>query len=176
MLNQLHQQGVNLILLRCTGFNHVDLQAADQLGLSVMRVATYSPHAVTEFTVRMILNLNRKIHRAHNRVHEGNFLLDGLLGFDLFGKTVGVIGTGAVGVPPVCGRSWRCRGSRQHSRTRRSSCGAPVLMLGARAWGRPLCSAITASIISRRSLDSRAAWLVRAGTTVNTTRMRSAMA
>jgi len=97
VLEKLHQQGVQLILLRCTGFNHVDLQEVERLGLTVMRVADYSPHSVAEFAVGIILNLNRKIHRAYNRVHEGNFLLDGLLGFDLYGKTVGVVGTGKIG-------------------------------------------------------------------------------
>lgn len=85
------------IALRCTGFNNVDLAAADRLGLDVRRVARYSPHAVAEFAVGLMLALNRKIHRAYNRVREGNFLLDGLLGFDLHGKTVGVVGAGQIG-------------------------------------------------------------------------------
>ncbi|ODS24500.1 hydroxyacid dehydrogenase [Candidatus Endobugula sertula] len=97
VLQHLKNHGVKLVLLRCTGFNNVDLRAAQELGLRVMRVVSYSPHSVAEFTVGMILNLNRKIHRAYNRVREGNFLLDGLLGFDLFGKTVGIIGTGKIG-------------------------------------------------------------------------------
>lgn len=89
--------GTRLIALRCTGFNNVDLAAADRLGLDVRRVARYSPYAVAEFAVGLMLALNRKIHRAYNRVRESNFLLDGLLGFDLHGKTVGVVGAGQIG-------------------------------------------------------------------------------
>jgi D-lactate dehydrogenase len=89
--------GVRLIVLRSAGFNHVDLEAARSLGLVVARVPAYSPHAVAEHTLALILTLNRKIHRAYNRVREGNFALDGLLGFDLNGKTAGIVGTGQIG-------------------------------------------------------------------------------
>ncbi len=89
--------GVRLIALRCAGYNHVDLRAAEQLGLTVVRVPAYSPHAVAEHTVALILTLNRKTHRAYNRVREGNFALENLMGFDLYGKTVGVVGTGKIG-------------------------------------------------------------------------------
>jgi D-lactate dehydrogenase len=89
--------GVRLVALRCAGFNNVDLKAAEAAGLAVGRVPAYSPHAVAEHTVALILTLNRKIHRAYNRVREGNFALDGLLGFDLHGKTVGIVGTGLIG-------------------------------------------------------------------------------
>jgi D-lactate dehydrogenase len=89
--------GVRLIALRSAGYNHVDLEAAAQLGISVVRVPEYSPHAVAEHAVALVLALDRKIHRAHARVREGNFSLDGLLGFDLYGKTVGLIGTGRIG-------------------------------------------------------------------------------
>ena len=89
--------GTRLVALRCAGFNNVDLAAAADLGIPVVRVPAYSPHAVAEFTVGLILTLNRQIHRAYNRTRENNFALDGLLGFDLFGKTVGVIGTGKIG-------------------------------------------------------------------------------
>jgi D-lactate dehydrogenase len=89
--------GTRLIALRCAGFNQVDLAAAERLGLPVVRVPAYSPHAVAEHTVGMILTLNRKFHKAYNRVREGNFALDGLLGFDLNGRKVGVIGTGKIG-------------------------------------------------------------------------------
>ncbi len=89
--------GTKLIALRCAGYNQVDLGAADRLGLTVVRVPAYSPHAVAEHTVAMMLSLNRQIYRAHMRVREGNFSLDGLLGFDMAGKTVGVIGTGQIG-------------------------------------------------------------------------------
>lgn len=97
VLETLHAGGTRLIALRSAGFNHVDLEAADALGLTVARVPAYSPHAVAEHAVAMVLSLNRKVYRAHNRVREGNFALDGLLGFDLHGKTVGVVGTGKIG-------------------------------------------------------------------------------
>lgn len=97
VLGALHAGGTRLLALRSAGFNHVDLEAADRLGLTVLRVPAYSPHAVAEHTVALILTLNRKIHRAFNRVREQNFSLDGLMGFDLFGKTVGVVGTGKIG-------------------------------------------------------------------------------
>lgn len=93
----LHGEGVRLIALRSAGYNHVDLDAAAELGMPVVRVPEYSPHAVAEHAVALVLTLDRKIHRAHARVREGNFSLDGLLGFDLHGKTVGVIGTGRIG-------------------------------------------------------------------------------
>ena len=89
--------GTRLIALRSAGFNNVDLAAAAELGLRVVRVPAYSPHAVAEHTVALILALNRKIHRAYQRVRDGNFSLDGLLGFDLNGRAVGVIGTGIIG-------------------------------------------------------------------------------
>jgi D-lactate dehydrogenase len=97
VLAQLAATGVKLVLLRCAGFNQVDLKAAAAMGLVVARVPEYSPHAVAEHTLALLLTLVRKTHRAHNRVREGNFDLDGLLGFDLHGKTVGVIGTGRIG-------------------------------------------------------------------------------
>jgi D-lactate dehydrogenase len=89
--------GVKLIALRCAGFNNVDLAAAARLKLGVVRVPAYSPYAVAEHAVALILALNRKVHRAYNRVREGNFALEGLLGFDLRGRTVGVVGTGRIG-------------------------------------------------------------------------------
>lgn len=88
---------IHLIALRCAGFNNVDLVAARELGIRVVRVPAYSPHAVAEHTVALLLALNRKIHRAFNRVRELNFSLGGLVGFDLFGKTVGIVGTGKIG-------------------------------------------------------------------------------
>ena len=97
VLTALASAGVRLIALRSAGFNHVDVAAADRLGLTVVRVPAYSPHAVAEHAVALILTLNRKIHRAHARVREGNFSLQGLMGFDLHGKTVGIVGTGAIG-------------------------------------------------------------------------------
>lgn len=97
VLEILANGGTRLVVLRSAGFNHVDLHAAERLGMSVGRVPAYSPHAVAEHTVALILTLNRKTHRAHNRVREGNFSLQGLLGFDLAGKDVGIIGTGAIG-------------------------------------------------------------------------------
>jgi len=79
------------------GFNNVDLEAAKELGIAITRVPSYSPHAVAEHTIALILALNCKIHRAHSRVREMNFSLSGLVGFDLFGKTAGVLGTGKIG-------------------------------------------------------------------------------
>jgi len=89
--------GVGLVALRCAGFNNVDLTAAKELGLIVTRVPSYSPHAVAEHAIALILALNRKIHRAFNRVRELNFSLNGLVGFDLYGKTAGIVGTGKTG-------------------------------------------------------------------------------
>ena len=89
--------GVKLLALRCAGYNNVDVPAARALGLAVVRVPAYSPHAVAEHAVALLLTLNRKIHRAYNRVREHNFSLSGLVGFDLHGKTVGVVGTGKIG-------------------------------------------------------------------------------
>ncbi|MCA1492052.1 2-hydroxyacid dehydrogenase [Sinorhizobium alkalisoli] len=97
VLQELAKRGVKLVALRCAGFNNVDLEAACNLGIRVARVPAYSPYAVAEHTATLILALNRKIHRAYNRVREGNFALDGLLGFDLQGKTVGIVGTGKIG-------------------------------------------------------------------------------
>jgi D-lactate dehydrogenase len=102
VLLTLAQQGVRLIAMRCAGFNNVDLRAADQLGLTVTRVPAYSPHAVAEHTVALILALSRHLHKAYNRVREGNFALDGLLGAELYQQTVGIIGTGKIGT--VVGR------------------------------------------------------------------------
>ncbi len=89
--------GVKLIGLRCAGFNNVDLAAAKEHGIPVVRVPAYSPHAVAEHTVALLLTLNRKIHRSYNRVRDLNFSLGGLVGFDLHGKTVGIVGTGRIG-------------------------------------------------------------------------------
>ena len=96
-LQTLHAGGTRLIALRSAGYNHVDLRAAAELGFTIVRVPAYSPHAVAEHAVALILALNRRIHRAYNRVREGNFSLVGLMGFDLNGKTVGVVGTGKIG-------------------------------------------------------------------------------
>lgn len=97
VLNTLAEGGTRLIALRCAGFNNVDFAAVDDLNMTVVRVPAYSPHAVAEHTLGLMLALNRRIHRAYNRVRENNFALDGLLGFDLNGKTVGIIGTGQIG-------------------------------------------------------------------------------
>lgn len=96
-LEALAREGVGHVALRCTGFNNVDLAAAKELGLTVTRVPIYSPYAVAEHAVALLLALNRKIHRAFNRVREMNFSLNGLAGFDLHGKTAGIIGTGKIG-------------------------------------------------------------------------------
>lgn len=96
-IQELAKQGISIIALRCAGFNNVDLEAAEKHSMCVVRVPAYSPHAVAEHTVALILTLNRKTHKAFNRVRESNFSLEKLTGFDLFGKTVGVIGTGNIG-------------------------------------------------------------------------------
>ncbi|HYE31139.1 MAG TPA: 2-hydroxyacid dehydrogenase [Methylomirabilota bacterium] len=96
-LERLKEAGVKLIALRCAGFNNVDLAAAKELGLNVIRVPSYSPHGVAEHAVALLLSLNRKIHRAYNRVREHNFSLTGLVGFDVYKKTVGIVGTGKIG-------------------------------------------------------------------------------
>jgi D-lactate dehydrogenase len=96
-LEILKEGGIKHIALRCAGFNNVDLAAAKQLGIHVTRVPTYSPHAVAEHSVALLLALNRKIHQAHIRVREHDFSLDGLMGFDIYGKTVGIVGAGKIG-------------------------------------------------------------------------------
>jgi D-lactate dehydrogenase len=97
LITKLAANDVKLIALRCAGFNNVDVEAAAKHGIKVVRVPAYSPYAVAEHTLAMILTLNRKTHRAFNRVRESNFSLNGLIGFDVHGKTVGVIGTGRIG-------------------------------------------------------------------------------
>jgi len=97
VIQQLAGHGVKLIALRCAGFNNVDLKAAKENNIKVVRVPAYSPHAVAEHALAMIMTLNRKTHKAYNRIREQNFSLSGLLGVDLNGKTVGVIGTGNIG-------------------------------------------------------------------------------
>jgi D-lactate dehydrogenase len=96
-LHALAEIGVRHVALRSAGFNHVDLATAAQLGIDVVRVPAYSPNAVAEHTIALILAINRHIPRANNRVRDGNFSLDGLVGFDLKDKTVGVVGTGKIG-------------------------------------------------------------------------------
>jgi D-lactate dehydrogenase len=97
LVEKLKELGIGLIALRAAGYNNVDLSACKDSGITVMRVPEYSPHAVAEFAVALLMTLNRKIHKAYNRVHELNFSLEGLVGFDLAGKTVGVVGTGKIG-------------------------------------------------------------------------------
>jgi len=97
VLATLHRSGTRLVALRCTGFNNVDLPAAARLGIQVVRVVDYSPYSVAEHAVALLLATNRKIHRAYNRTRDSNFALDGLMGFDLHGRTVAVVGTGKIG-------------------------------------------------------------------------------
>jgi D-lactate dehydrogenase len=97
VLDILANGGTRLVTLRSTGFNNVDLEAAARAGITVMRVGHYSPYSVAEFAVCLIQALNRKIHKAYSRAREDYFLLDGLLGFDMHGKTVGIVGTGKIG-------------------------------------------------------------------------------
>ncbi len=97
VLDELARLGVRYIALRSAGYNHVHLPTARRHGIQIARVPAYSPYAVAEHSIALMLTLNRKIHRAHNRVREMNFSLDGLTGFDMHGKTVGIIGTGKIG-------------------------------------------------------------------------------
>lgn len=96
-LSILAENNIRLIALRCAGFNNVDLEAASELGIKILRVPAYSPHAVAEHAVALILTLNRKTHKAYNRVRDNNFSLERLSGFDVYGKKVGIIGTGNIG-------------------------------------------------------------------------------
>ncbi len=98
VLTALQQLGIFTVVLRCAGFNQVDVAAAKSLGIRVARVPEYSPFAVAEHAVALILTLNRKVHRAHNRIRENDYSLTGLMGFDLHGKTVGVVGAGKIGL------------------------------------------------------------------------------
>jgi len=97
VLRTLHEGGTRVIALRSAGFNHVDIEEADRLDLTVLRVPAYSPHAVAEHALALMMVLNRKLHRAYNRTREQNFELSGLMGFDMNGKTAGIIGTGKIG-------------------------------------------------------------------------------
>lgn len=97
VLETLAEHGTRLIAMRCAGFNNLDTEAARRLGLTVARVPAYSPYSIAEHTLALMLALNRHIHRAHARVREGNFELTGLMGFDLHGRTVGIVGTGQIG-------------------------------------------------------------------------------
>lgn len=96
-LSVLHAGGIRHVALRCAGYNNVDVAAARRLGISVARVPAYSPHAVAEHAVALLLAVNRHVPRAHHRVRDGNFSIDGLMGRDLHGKTIGVIGAGTIG-------------------------------------------------------------------------------
>lgn len=97
VLRHLARGETKIVATRCTGFNHIDLEAAEEFGIEVVRVSNYSPNSVAEFAVGLLLALNRKIHRAYHRTRESDFRLDGLMGFDLVGRTVAVIGTGKIG-------------------------------------------------------------------------------
>lgn len=100
-LEALKSAGVSFIAMRCAGFNNVDLEAAKELGIKLVRVPAYSPHAVAEHTLGLLLTLNRRLYRSYNRVREGNFSLEGLVGFDIHGLTAGVVGTGIIGLEVV---------------------------------------------------------------------------
>jgi D-lactate dehydrogenase len=97
VLQALAQLGIRLIALRCTGYNQVDIQTAKELGIRILRVPAYSPHSVAEHAVALLMSLNRKTYLAYQRTKDNNFTLDGLMGFDLYGKRVGVVGTGKIG-------------------------------------------------------------------------------
>jgi D-lactate dehydrogenase len=110
VLTTLAEGGTELIALRCAGYNNIDLDAAKELGITVARVPAYSPYAVAEHTIALILGLNRHLHKAYNRVRDGNFSLDGLMGFDLYQKTVGIVGTGKIGaITAGILRGFQCR-------------------------------------------------------------------
>lgn len=111
VLEAVYASGARLVALRSTGYDNVDLVAAKKLGLTVLRVPAYSPHAVAEHAIALIMALNRKTHLANARVHRQDFTLDGLVGFDLFGKTVGVVGTGRIGVVAarILGQGFGCK-------------------------------------------------------------------
>ncbi|ATA22179.1 D-lactate dehydrogenase [Gibbsiella quercinecans] len=98
VLEELAQMGIKILALRCAGFNNVDLAAASELGIKVVRVPAYSPEAVAEHAVGMMMCLNRRIHRAYQRTRDANFSLEGLIGFNMYNRTAGVIGTGKIGV------------------------------------------------------------------------------
>ncbi len=98
VLEELAGLGVKYIALRCAGFNNVDLEAAKQFGLKVVRVPAYSPEAVAEHAIGMMMSLNRHIHRAYQRTRDANFSLEGLIGFNMHGRTAGVVGTGKIGI------------------------------------------------------------------------------
>jgi D-lactate dehydrogenase len=125
VLEALAAGGTRAVALRCAGFNNVDLAAAARLGQAVVRVPAYSPYSVAEHTVGLMLALNRKLHRAYNRVREGNFALEGLLGFDFHGRTAGIVGTGKIGT---------CLARILH--------GFGCRLLGHDAWQNPDCLAL----------------------------------
>ncbi|MGB0452284.1 MAG: 2-hydroxyacid dehydrogenase [Bacteriovoracaceae bacterium] len=101
VLDIFKERGVRHIALRSAGFNNIDLEYAKKIGISVARVPAYSPHAIAEHTFALILSLNRKIHKSYHRVRDFNFSLNGLTGFDLYKKTIGIIGTGKIGMEVV---------------------------------------------------------------------------
>jgi D-lactate dehydrogenase len=101
VLVELANGGTKVIAMRCAGFNNVDLVAAERLGIKVVNVPAYSPESVAEHSVALMLTLNRKIHKAYQRTRDANFALSGLVGFNMFGKTVGVIGTGKIGLATI---------------------------------------------------------------------------
>tara|TARA_R110002050_G_scaffold143495_1_gene268700 strand:+ start:3379 stop:4368 length:990 start_codon:yes stop_codon:yes gene_type:complete len=101
VLVELAKGGTKIIAMRCAGFNNVDLEAAERLGMKVVNVPAYSPESVAEHSVALMLTLNRKIHKAYQRTRDANFALSGLVGFNMFGKTVGVIGTGKIGLATI---------------------------------------------------------------------------
>lgn len=98
VIETIHECGVRLILMRCAGFNNIDLQAAKECGITILRVPAYSPYAVAEHAMAIVQEANRRLHKAHNKVKDNNFALSGLLGLDLHNKVAGIIGTGKIGV------------------------------------------------------------------------------
>lgn len=97
VIEDLHNYNIRLVALRCAGYNNIDLETCEISGITVVRVPAYSPYSVAEHTLALVMALNRNIHRAYNRVREGNFSLNGLMGYDLNNRTVGIVGTGKIG-------------------------------------------------------------------------------
>ncbi len=134
VIRELSGNGTKFIALRCAGFNNVDLHAARKYGVCVAHVPEYSPYGVAEHAIALIMTLNRKTHRSHNRIREGNFALTGLLGFDIHGKTVGVIGTGKIGriTAKILGNGFGCKvlAYDKYPDSELKACGVEYIELG----------------------------------------------
>ena len=152
VLTELATNGTKVIALRCAGYNNVDLAAAKELGLKVVRVPAYSPEAVAEHAVGLMMTLNRRIHKAYQRTRDANFSLEGLVGFNMHGRTAGIIGTGKIGIATL--RILKGFGMRllvsDPIRTRRPSISVPSTWISIPCSASPTSSACTARC-SRRT-------------------------